>query len=177
MVHISKKPPDALISQSEYARHRGKSRQYIGKLSKAGVLVMRNGKVDVAATDAVLDDRPVAIEPSESSRSGPTYAATEKAAPQQPTSYAQAKLADMVFRAKLRRLEFETKQGKLVEAEIVKQRWAAILVVLKERVLAIPDKLVPELTALTDEHQVRDTLKRETHAVLKAIHSDVQYAR
>ena len=77
---------------------------------------------------------------------------------QQPASYAQAKLADMIFRAKLRRLEFETKQGRLVEAEIVKQRWAAILVVLKERILATPDKLAPELTALTDERQEGDEL-------------------
>ena len=51
------KPP--LMSQSEYARHRGKSKQYISKLAKAGILVMRGGKVDVRARDTVLDDRPV----------------------------------------------------------------------------------------------------------------------
>jgi transcription initiation factor IIE alpha subunit len=50
-------------------------------------------------------------------------------------------------------------------------------VVIKERVLAVPDKLAPELTALTDERQVRDNLKREMHAILKAIHDDIQYAR
>jgi hypothetical protein len=43
---------------------------------------------------------------------------------QPPASYAQARLADMVFRAKLRRLEFDTRQGKLVEAAVVKERWA-----------------------------------------------------
>jgi hypothetical protein len=43
---------------------------------------------------------------------------------QAPASYAQAGLADMVFRAKLRRLEFDTRQGKLVEAAVVKERWA-----------------------------------------------------
>jgi hypothetical protein len=31
----------------------------IAKLAQNGVLVMRNGKIDVAATDTVLDDRPV----------------------------------------------------------------------------------------------------------------------
>jgi hypothetical protein len=49
----------------------------------------------------------------------------------------------MVFRAKLRRLEFETRQGKLVEAEDVKTRWASILVELKERpLLQLPLLLV-----------------------------------
>ena len=124
---------------------------------------MRGRLVDAVASDAVLDDKPA-----------------ERSAPdsQQPaTSYAQAKLADMVFRAKLRRLEFETRQGKLIEAALVKERWAAILVVLKERVLAVPDKLAPEVTALTDERQVREALKREMNALLKAVHSDIQYAR
>ncbi|MBI4480303.1 MAG: hypothetical protein HY651_09810 [Acidobacteria bacterium] len=59
----------------------------------------------------------------------------------------------------------------------MKQRWAAILVVLKERILATPDKLAPELTALTDERQVRDALKREMHALLKTLQSEVRYAR
>jgi hypothetical protein len=43
---------------------------------------------------------------------------------QPPASYAQAWLADMIFRAKLRRLEFDTRQGKLVEAAVVKERCA-----------------------------------------------------
>ena len=151
-----------LMTQAEYARHRNKSPQYIGKLYKAGILFMRGRLVDVAASDAVLDDKPSEKTTVDS---------------QAPASYAQARLADMVFRAKLRRLEFETRQGKLIEAAIVKERWATILVVLKERVLAVPDKLAPEVTALTDERQVRDALKREMHALLKAVHSDIQYAR
>jgi hypothetical protein len=83
----------------------------------------------------------------------------------------------MVFRAKLRRLEFETRQGKLVEAEDVKTRWASILVELKERILAVPDKLAPEVAATTDERQVREVLKREMHALLNVLRSDVQHAR
>ena len=151
-----------LMTQAQYARHRNKSPQYIGKLAKAGILVMRGRMVDAVASDAVLDDKPA-----------------ERTAPdgQPPTSYAQAKLADMVFRAKLRRLEFDTRQGKLIEAALVKERWAAILVVLKERIMAVPDKLAPELTALTDERQVRDALKREVNGILKSIHDDIQYAR
>ncbi len=88
-----------MTTQAQYSRHRNKSPQYIGKLAKAGILVMRGRMVDAAASDTVLDDKPA-----------------ERTAPdgQPPTSYAQAKLADMVFRAKLRRLEFDTRQGKLI---------------------------------------------------------------
>jgi len=155
-------PKPILMTQAQYARHRGTSQQYVHKLAKAGVLVMRGRLINVTASDAVLDDKP-------SEKTGSDG--------QQPSSYAQARLADMVFRAKLRRLEFETKQGRLVDAEIVKERWAAILVVLKDRILATPDKLAPELTALTDERQVRDALKREMYGLLKTLQSEVRYAR
>jgi phage terminase Nu1 subunit (DNA packaging protein) len=151
-----------LMTQAEYARHRNKSPQYIGNLPKAGILVMRGRLADVAASDAVLDDKPS----EKTTMDG-----------QPPASYAQARLADMVFRAKLRRLEFDTRQGKLVEAAVVKERLAAIPVVIMEGVLEVPDKLAPELTALTDERQVRDSL--EMHGILKAIYiyEDIQYAR
>jgi hypothetical protein len=157
-----------LMSQAEYARHRGKSRQYISRLAKAGVLVMRGGKVDVAASDAVLDDRPEPV--SERVVAAPAEVAAG-------TTYAQAKTADMVFRAKLRKLEHDARVGKLVEADVVKQRWASILVELKERILAVPDKLAPEVTALTDERQVREVLKREMHALINTLREVVQYAR
>jgi hypothetical protein len=87
---MSSQPNAILMTQAQYARHRNQSPQYIGELAEAGVLVMGGRLVDVAATDAVLDDKP-----------------QERPAPdgQQPASYAQAKLADMVFRGKLRRLE------------------------------------------------------------------------
>ncbi|MBI3208725.1 MAG: hypothetical protein HYZ37_07470 [Candidatus Solibacter usitatus] len=47
-----------ILTHTEYARHRNKSPQYIGKLSKSGILVIGGRLVDVTASDAVLDDKP-----------------------------------------------------------------------------------------------------------------------
>jgi len=160
---------DKLMSQAEYARHRGKSRQYISRLAKAGVLVMRGGKVDAAASDAVLDDRPepvserVAAAPADSTPTG--------------TTFAQAKTADMVFKAKLRKIEYDVRIGKLVEAELVKQRWSAIYRLIVDRILAWPNRLAPEVAALTDERQVREVILREARALVNELRADVQYAR
>jgi len=157
------------MTQAEYARHRGKSRQYISRLAKAGVLVMRAGKVDVASSDAVLDDRPEPV--SERVTASPTEVAPAG------TTFAQAKTADMVFKAKLRKMEYDVRMGKLVEAELVKQRWSAVLRLIVDRILAWPNRLAPEVAALTDERQVREAILREARALINDLRSEVQYAR
>ncbi len=88
------------MTQAQYAAHRSVSRQYISNLARRGVLVMRGRLVDVQASDAVLDDKP--------------ETATIN---QQPTSYAQDRLAREIFSAKLKKLEYEMKSGKLIPAD------------------------------------------------------------
>ncbi|MGQ9686263.1 MAG: hypothetical protein ACUVT2_08170 [Thiobacillaceae bacterium] len=151
------------MSQAEYARHRAKSRQYISRLAKAGVLVMRGGKVDVAASDAVLDDRPepvserVAATPVETAPTGMTFA--------------QAKTADMVFKARLRKMEYDQRMGALLPAAEVRQIWAAGLAKIRDRVLSLPDRLAARL-AQHQEVEVRAILRDALEECLRGIHAD-----
>lgn len=130
---------------------------------------MRGGKVHAAASDAVLDDRPEPV-------SERVVAAPGDAAPSV-TTFAQAKTADMVFKAKLRKMEYDVRMGKLVEAELVKQRWSTIYRLIVDRVLAWPNRMAPEVAALTDERQVREAILREARALVNDLRADVQYAR
>ena len=101
----------AEMTQAEYARHRRRSRQYISKLAKAGVLVMPGGKIDVRATDLVLDDKPiediVTPPPAASVQIAqmPTRPAPDSLPQAGGASFGQARTIEMVFRAKLRRLD------------------------------------------------------------------------
>jgi hypothetical protein len=163
-----------VMTQAEYARHRRKSRQYISKVAKAGVLVMRGGKIDVRATDMVLDDKPV-----EDVDAPP--AVTPAAAPPPPrpaadvipqasgASFGQARTIEMVFRAKLRRLEFETKQGRLIEAEAVRKTVADAVRSLRDGILGLPDRLATVLAAESDAKKVHVTLKMELSRELEAL--------
>ena len=101
-----------VMSQSAYARHRGKSRQYISQLAQPGVLVMRGGKVDVEASDTVLDDRPVADvdPPSRPMRIAEDLSQGQPDSPGRGT-FSQARTIEMVYRAKLCRLDFEAEGG------------------------------------------------------------------
>ncbi len=157
------------MTQAEYARHRGKSRQYISRLAKAGVLVMRGGKVDAPASDAVLDDRPEPV--SERVAAAPIEAASTG------TTFAQAKTADMVFKARLRKIEYDLKMGKLMETDLFRQRIEAIYVVIRDTVMAWSTRIAPEVAPLTDERQVWDVLMREARTLLNDTRSAVQHAR
>lgn len=147
-----------LMTQAQYARHRDKSPQYIGKLAKAGILVMRGRMVDAAASDAVLDDKP------DDAPSG-----------QQPTTFAQARLAREVFSAKLKMLEYETRIGKLVQTDEVSIKWFTLNRQIRDRVLGIASKLAPQLAAETEARRVREILDAELTAILKGLAEDIRH--
>ncbi len=149
-----------LMTQAQYARHRGKSPQYINKLAKAGVLVMRGRLVDAAASDAVLDDKP---EPLPSG--------------QQPTTLAQARLAREVFSAKLKKLEYETRIGKLVPTDEVSIKWFTLGRQIRDRLLGMPSKLAPQLAAETDVRRVREILDAEVTLALKSLAEEIRNGR
>lgn len=163
-----------LMTKAEYATHRGVSRPYITKLSKNGVLVMRGNKVDVAASDTVLDDKPV--DEVESAPAGPQPVAVGGVSPRQQegagpggASFGQARTIEMVFRAKLRRLEFETKQGRLIEADAVRKRVAEHVRALRDGMLGLADRLATVLAAESDAKKVHVLLKAEISRELEAL--------
>jgi hypothetical protein len=161
-----------LMTKSEYAKHRGVSKPYITKLAKNGVLVLRGGKVDVRASDTVLDDKPVDDvdpPPAQASQAGPPPRPVAEPLGQAGASFGQARTIEMVFRAKLRRLEFETKQGRLIEAEAVRKTIADAVRSLRDGILGLPDRLATVLAAESDSKKVHVTLKTELGRELEAL--------
>jgi hypothetical protein len=145
-----------LMDQVQYARHRGTSKQYINKLKHVGILVMRAGKIDVRASDQVLDDRPLPEIPDPTPGDG---------APQR-TTYSEARTIRTIFQAKLARLDFETKEGKLIDAEDVRQRVAGHVDQIRGGLAALVDRLTPMLTKESDAKKVHAIMKREIRAEL-----------
>ena len=169
-----------LMTKTEYAKHRGVSQPYISKLARNGILVMRAGKIDVAATDQVLDDKPLPeIEEPPPIRTAPPAprmvppppASNESlggGAPQR-TSYAEARTIRTVFQAKLARLDFEVKEGKLIDAAAVRMRISEHVRTLRDGLLGLPDRLASSLAAETDQRKVHVMLKTEITRELEAL--------
>jgi hypothetical protein len=169
---MAQKPTPGLMTQAEYARHRQVDRSYISRLARKGILVLRGKLVDVAASDAVLDDKPVDAEPQAPVNTGP-----QPGGPQQPTSYAQAKTVEMIYRARARKLDFELRSGKLIPADEVKVKWFTLVRQIRDKLLALPAKLAPQLAALSDVREVRELLDAEITALLRALQEDIRYGR
>jgi hypothetical protein len=165
------------MTQAEYARHRNVNRSYINRLAKRGILVMRGRLVDVAASDAVLDDKPIDVEPHESGPGPQQRTAPESLGGPAGSSFAQARTAEMVFRARLRKLEFETKSGKFLPSDEVKVKWYTLARQIRDKLLALPAKLAPQLAALSEAREIRDLLDAEIVAILKSLQEEIRYQR
>ena len=74
----------------------------------------------------------------------------------------------MVFRAKLRRLEYETKQGKLIEAEVYRKAAADAFRTFRDGLLGLPDRLATTIAAESDPKKVHLALKTENSRELEA---------
>lgn len=164
-----KQSPPGLMTMAEYSRHRKVNRSHITRLAQRGILVMRGKLVDVAASDAVLDDRPVDVEPPQAASPPQFRPAADSLGGQTGASFAQARTIEMVFRAKLRKLEYEVRQGKVVEAEVVRKSMANAGRALRDGILALPDRLATVLAAEGDPKNIHVTLKTELSRELEAL--------
>ena len=157
-----------LLSQSQYARRRGKSRQYIGKLAKAGVLVMRGGLVDAEASDQVLDgDAPTGSAAAEVTAPESHYQEPAPVPSMAGGTWHQARTADKVYQARLRRLEFEKAQGKLIDADVIRKELVDANRALRDGLLAIGPRLAPILAAEMDQKKIEAMLVKEIRRELE----------
>lgn len=164
-----KQSPPGLMTMAEYSRHRKVNRSHITRLAQRGILVMRGKLVDVAASDAVLDDRPVDVEPQQASPPPQVRPAVDSLSGQSGTSFAQARTVEIVFRAKLRKLEYEVRQKKVIEVELVRKSMADAGRGVRDGILAIPDRLATVLAAESDGKKVHSVLRVELMRELEVL--------
>lgn len=147
---------DRLMTLAACARRRGVNRSTVTRWKQAGLLVMQDNRVEADASDRLLQEHRGCAE-------SPVYA--------------QALAADMIFRAKLRKLECEARQARLVEAEAVRKRWTAIRSALEALILAWAAEVAPQIAPLNNERQIRDVLMRECRTLLERARDAVIQAR
>jgi hypothetical protein len=73
--------------------------------------------------------------------------------------------------AELRELELRQRRGELLEAAEVQKQWAAGLAAIRDRLLALPDRLAAVLAG-RGEVEVRTMLRDALEEALRGVHAD-----
>lgn len=162
----------SLLSQSEFAKRQGWSRQYVGKLVKSGKIVLVKGKVDPEQALAAIKAQ---SEPSTELRAksqGGTILPASPTDSRQAVDFVTARTMREAFKAKMAKMEYEEKAGKLTDASKVREEAFRAGRIVRDALLGIPDRLSDVLAAEQDPVQVRKLLIDELETILKELSSN-----
>lgn len=167
------------LSISAYARHRGVSHVAVLKAIKSGRIEKdADGTIDVVKADAAWKKNTSQAQKRKTEKD--VAPATER--PVDPPivnsgpSFAQSRAIREAYNARLAKLSYEEKSGSLVKIDMVKVAWFNTLRVLRDRVLNMPDRMAPILSAETDPKVIRELLDKELRQVLGDAADAVTYS-
>lgn len=177
------------LSKSEFAAHKGWSKPYVSKLAKNGRLVLTaDGKVDVAATEALLQRT---ADPSKTGvadrhqrervERGVTAHLAPAAPPLDPPpsaldddgeaiDFQKARARREHYLARLAENESRKSDGELVERVAVENAAFATGRMLRDLLLGLPKQISAELAAISDPWE----LERQLTAGLRRVLEDAQ---
>ncbi len=171
-----------LISQAEYARRKGVSRQYIHRLITQGKIPIDEEKrIDPDIADAVLAEmadpaRRLNDEPEDEDATIPEETYTEGGgAPtgNGHTSFAKFRSAREGYQAKLAQLDYEERAGKLVKKDDVEREAFDAARLMRDRFLSLPQELAGTLVNMTDEKEIIKYLRGKIRDALMDASNDI----
>lgn len=77
-------------------------------------------------------------------------------------------------RRQLTALERQRKAGELVSVDSVRADWLAIIAIARNRLLALPSRIAPDLAGVGDVRAIDDTLRAAIHEILEEMAGDVR---
>jgi hypothetical protein len=182
------------LSIRAYAQHRGVSHTAVAKAIKAGrISVEPDGTIDPAKADAQWARNTL---PSQNLNPGASRSAPKVATPPVSTPVSTAPVANRelqppletraaapdyqtsraireAYAARLAKLEFEERTGKLLNADEVKVKHFNLARLLRDRIQQIPRKLAPQIVAAVvaqpDQRVVEDLLMEAIREALEEL--------
>lgn len=162
-----------LLTQAEWARQKGFTRQNVQDLIKNGVVVLTSDKkVDTDQADAALA---ATTNPAMPRRRNKAEAAATSEAPSNAALSEQlfkARVSSEISKAMLLKIQENTARGKFVDIEEVKKTAFQLGRMVRNRVLGIPDRVAAILAAEVDPKQVRMILLSELRQALEDLEGD-----
>jgi len=85
------------------------------------------------------------------------------------TAYLRARAVRESFQARTAELEYKERTGKLIEATRASEYAATFSAIVKDGLMAMPDRLAPMLAAVDDEKTIHGMLAADIAAVLRKV--------
>jgi hypothetical protein len=153
----------ALISQAEWARKHGFSRQYANQLIKEGTLKSIEGKIDEEQADMAL-------------ASIRDLSKTEKRSSQESTELStlllKTRIKNEMERGKLLEARAKVEIGELIAVDEVKQAAFNKARIVRDNLLNIPDRVANLLASVDDASKIHELLSQEIRNSLEGLTRD-----
>jgi hypothetical protein len=155
------------LSIKDYALHRSTSITAVRKAIKSGRIALnKNGKLDPNVADRQWLDN---TDPAKQRKK--VNETTGKASSYGP-NYHQSRAIKEAYNARLTKLQFEKESKKLISVDEVKISAFNAGRMVRDRILNIPDRVIPNLIGKTDIFEMKEILKAE---LLKALEELSKY--
>lgn len=170
----------ARVSIREYARRRGVSHTAVMKAIKSKRL---EKAVFPDGIDTEIADSEWSKQPQEILKDQPTLRPSAKPPPpvqDEPitagpafdkvsSTYAQSRAARETYAARIAKLEFEERSGKLIEAEAVKNESFKLARIVRDAMLNIPDRVAAEFAGETNQFKIHARLSEEIRKAIASL--------
>lgn len=177
------------MNAAEYARHRGVTKQQVSHYIREGKITARRVgsgyDIDPAVADAELDrnlnqawggrqggpagrmlqQQTPAPAPRPAAAVATPPAANSNAIP----SFADSRAIREAYAARILKLEYEEKSGKLVDKAELKLKLAKLHMAVRDALRTIPDRVAPILAAETDQAKIHAMLLKEIGQALEGL--------
>ena len=172
-----------LMDAKAYAKHRKVSGPMVTKYLQAGLIpsAKRNGRtwiIDSTQADIELEKNlQKEFRKSIDSRNNqPTSTLKVDNGHQTPVpSLAANRAIRELYTARITKLEYEEKAGKLVQLDELKLKLAKVHLQVRDRLRTIPDRIAPLLTAETDQSKIHNLIVKELGQALEGLH-DIKWS-
>ena len=160
MLHLTQMdasdPAAEALSQAEFARRLGVTRQYVNQLVKRKVIALKDGRIDFAEAVRAIEAAQDPARPRTRPELAPLPATM---------SYQAARTLKEEYAALHRKLEYEQACGKLLPVDQVVQAWQQLVAAFRAKCLSLPSRLAPML-AMSERGEIHKAL---TAAVREAL--------
>ena len=154
----------ATMTQAEYARHRGISKQAVGQAVKAGRLTLIDGRLDPLIADVEWDARTDASQQKRSEGNSRPPAGDAREA-----YFAERRRREKIA-ADLLELQLRLKTGEVCLTAEKDRQLFNLLRALRDRILGVPDRILPLLiSAAPDGFRMAAILENELKDALRGV--------